>query len=132
MILSDLAVDNNGDYVIDAKGDLTYVVGADAITQYLKLALMTELGTYRFDLGFGSRLHEVIGMATSHVQIERLLKVYTLDCLQSIPFVVSVDDIEFSYESTLPNAVIMHVAVSAYIDDAYRLMVPVMLDMQLG
>jgi hypothetical protein len=132
MILSDIAVNNYGDYVLDSHGDITYVVGADAITQYIRLALTTQLGTYRFDTGFGSRLHEVIGMATSHSQIENLLRVYTIDCLKSIPFIQTVDDISFTYSSTLPVGVIMNVAVTAFIDDAYTLMAPVALDMQLG
>jgi hypothetical protein len=118
MALTDLAIGEDGDFVLDGEGNLTFVTGVAAVVQYIKIALMTQLGTYRFDPSFGSQLNELIGQTRlTGTQKTTLVRLYAMNCLNAIPFIKSIEEVTAEYSKALPNTISLNIFCTIYTDE---------------
>jgi hypothetical protein len=121
MALTDIAIGQDGDLVLDGEGNLVLVTGAEAIIQYIRIALSTQQGVYRFDKSFGSQLNELIGQTKLGAnQKITLAKLYTMNCLKGIPFVKTINNVNAFYSKAYPNTISIVINCTVYTDEDLR------------
>lgn len=60
--MKDLKMTNDGELVINTKGELVLVEGEDQIKQQIVFLLRTSKGDYAYDPNFGANLEEFVGL----------------------------------------------------------------------